>query len=391
MAAEDDRDALVWPDGFDAAKFLASHWQVSPLLMRQALGGADLWPAASEVLGVAEEPEADARLVVRQDNVYSVSEGPLENLPPSVSAGSVWTVLVQAMEVWYPPLHRLFGIFGFLPRWRFDDIMISVSGAGGGVGPHVDQYDVFLLQASGRRHWRWGGPRRDRLEGSPLRHMAGFSPDCEAVLEAGDILYLPPGVPHDGVALDESAMTVSIGFRAPGITDLASALADVVAERWSDDPEMEPRFTDADRTPGHDPRALGAGDVRALSSLLADTLADEELVIRAVGGQVSLGRFAPEGLDIAVTRAVLDDHFASGGRLELWSGSRLLHHERGDGTVFLFFDGVSAVASAAFGSTIIRRERIDGMDWAQWRKDDAIVGLLSAMVERGTFGMVDPD
>ncbi|MBT5435119.1 MAG: cupin domain-containing protein [Rhodospirillaceae bacterium] len=369
--------------------FLREHWQRAPLLVRGAIGDLAVMPGVADVLEIACEDAADARLVLRQGEEHQMESGPLAPARWNQLDETCWTILVQSMEVWMPQLQALRQSLGFLPFWRFDDIMVSVSSAGGGVGAHVDQYDVFLIQAAGRRRWRWGGPVGSLRPNTALRQVEGFYPTEEAVLEAGDLLYLPPGVVHEGTALDDGAMTVSVGFRAPGLSDLMSALADVAAERWQDDSEGEPRFGDAGRTPATDSNAIEAEDLAALKELMKAALDDDALFLRAVGGQVSLPRFAPEPLDQPVATDELDALFGRGGWLERWAGSRLFQCAGEENRATLCFDGVSAEVPSAFVTAVLSSDRIDAAAWRTWRSEPSAVAVVLAMVETGTYGVVE--
>ena len=382
-------NGITWPDTLDHAVFFASYWQQTPLVIPEALTPASDWPEAKDVLDVAAEPDADSRLVIRDNDTFRVTEGPLQGLESMIRDSEVaWTVLVQAMEVWFPTLHSLFDVFSFLPRWRFDDLMISVSGHGGGVGAHVDQYDVFLLQIAGDRRWSWGGPVGAPVEGSPLRQVAGFSPIETRDFGPGDILYLPPGVVHDGVALNEGAMTLSIGFRSPGVTDLVAALADVVDERWLGDTESEPRYRDNGRQAASNPYELDDHDLGGMIALFQNALKDRDLLTRAIGGQVTLPRLGPDSLEFEVTREAIERCLTQGGWLERWSGSRLAYARADQSEAILFFDGVSAPVTLAFAQDIVERERIDHKTWSCWQGDGRDRTCLLAMIERGTFGLV---
>ena len=287
--------AFRFPGGMDAAAFLAGYWQRRALFCAQALDAAAWRIEPEDLLSIAMEDGVSARLVSRQGDAFTLESGPfaeerLDRLP-----ARCWSVLVQAMEVWEPRYHGLIALFGFLPRWRIDDIMISLAGDGGGVGPHVDQYDVFLFQVAGRRRWSFGGPRHPLVEGAPLRLLSRFEPEEVVVAEPGDVLYLPPGLPHDGVALGEGCITVSIGFRAPGLVDLADRLAEAAAARWQEEVEAEPRFGDAGRGLPDDPWELPACDIARARAVLQAALDDDSLVARLLGEQVTMPRRGRRG------------------------------------------------------------------------------------------------
>jgi 50S ribosomal protein L16 3-hydroxylase len=216
--------------GTDA--FLESFWQKKPCLIRQAF--PDFIPELdmNDIAGLACEPLAESRLVSGSfsEQNWQLRYGPFDEQDFAALPDTCWTLLVQDVEKHYPPLGALLESFSFLPCWRLDDLMVSVAGAGGSVGPHVDQYDVFLIQAQGRRRWQLAETFDERLlAGCELNVLAAFEPEREWVLEPGDMLYLPPGVAHHGVAL-EQGMTWSVGMRAPSTADLLQALGEWLAE-----------------------------------------------------------------------------------------------------------------------------------------------------------------
>ena len=207
--------------GLSPADFMRRHWQKKPLLVRQAVpGGVDLI-ARARLFDLASHDEVESRLIVRQGGAWSLRQGPLKRamLPPLKQRE--WTLLVQGLDLHVPAARALLDRFRFVPDARLDDLMLSYASDGGGVGPHVDSYDVFLLQAQGRRRWRVGRVRSPEFApDAPLKILANFEPEDEWLLESGDMLYLPPGWAHDGVAEGECT-TCSIGFRAAGRDEIA--------------------------------------------------------------------------------------------------------------------------------------------------------------------------
>jgi 50S ribosomal protein L16 3-hydroxylase len=214
-----------------AEEFLDSYWQQRPLLIRQAF--PDFIPELNEddIAGLACDELAESRLVSGSypEHNWALRYGPFGEKDFSSLADENWTLLVQDVEKHYPPLQSLLSSFSFLPSWRIDDLMISVAAPGGSVGPHVDQYDVFLLQASGRRKWQIARSfDPGLLPDCELNVLQSFEPEQEWLLEPGDLLYLPPGVAHHGVAMDQG-MTWSIGMRAPSSADLLQGLGEWLA------------------------------------------------------------------------------------------------------------------------------------------------------------------
>ena len=220
----DTKQSLALLGGLSAAQFMRSHWQKKPLLVRQAIPGFVPPVARAALFDLAAQDGVESRLVQNIDGVWKLQSGPMgrRSLPPLKRPH--WTLLVQGVDLHSDPVHALMQQFRFVPDARLDDVMISYASDGGGVGPHFDSYDVFLLQAHGKRRWRIGRQKdltlRDDL---PLKILAQFEPEEEHVLEPGDMLYLPPGWAHDGIAEGE-CMTYSVGFRVPERADLAQEL-----------------------------------------------------------------------------------------------------------------------------------------------------------------------
>ena len=236
--------------GMSPARFLRDYWQKRPLLIRRAFSDFEPPLQPDDLAGLACEPAALARLIVHDEkrDRWQVNSGPLSEADFSRTPKRNWTLLVQDVDKWDADVARLLEPFAFLPSWRVDDVMVSYAEDGGGVGAHVDQYDVFLLQGVGQRHWAISddpaAPRAFRPD-MDLKQLTEFEPTHEWLLEAGDMLYLPPGVPHDGVAFGSPCMTFSIGMRAPSQAELTGDLADHIAERLPDDL----RYADPDLRP----------------------------------------------------------------------------------------------------------------------------------------------
>ncbi len=230
--------ALPLLGGISPAQFMKKYWQKKPLLIRQAIPGMRALLDRAELVDLAAQEDVQSRLVIQTPQSASrpwrLRHGPFSRkaLPPFKQSG--WTLLVQSVDLLDARVHALREQFRFVPDARLDDVMISYATDGGGVGPHFDSYDVFLLQAQGRRRWRFGRQKDLRLqEDMPLKILASFVPEQDVVLEPGDMLYLPPRYAHDGVAEGE-CMTYSIGFRAPDRVELAQALLQGLAEQAGD-------------------------------------------------------------------------------------------------------------------------------------------------------------
>jgi 50S ribosomal protein L16 3-hydroxylase len=216
--------------GLTPAQFMKRYWHKKPLLVRQAIPGFKPCLDRAGLVELAGREDVESRLIVHGDKGWKMKHGPLtrRSLPPF--AQKKWTFLVQGVDLHHEGVHQLMQQFRFVPDARLDDLMISYASDGGGVGPHFDSYDVFLLQAHGKRRWRIGRQKDLTLEeGVPLKILQNFEPEDEFVLEPGDMLYLPPKYAHDGIAEGE-CMTWSIGFRSPQAGELARELLQSLAD-----------------------------------------------------------------------------------------------------------------------------------------------------------------
>lgn len=259
--------------GLSPETFMRRHWHKRPLLVRQALRHPPELPTRDQLFALAARDEVESRLIRRTERGWQLRHGalPRRALPPLSRPG--WTLLVQDVDLHHEGAHRLLQAFRFVPDARLDDLMISYATDGGGVGPHFDSYDVFLLQVHGRRRWRIGRLDDDRLlDGVPLKILAHFHAEEEHVLEPGDMLYLPPRWAHDGVAEGE-CMTASIGFRAPRREELLREVLVRELEACEAD-EDSPLYRDprqaATATPARMPQALQDFALQAVQSLLQD-------------------------------------------------------------------------------------------------------------------------
>jgi 50S ribosomal protein L16 3-hydroxylase len=268
--------ALPLLGGLSPARFMKRHWQKKPLLVRAAVPGFAPLLGRAELFELAQRDEVESRLVAQTKQGWQLRRGPFTRraLPPLARPG--WTLLVQGVDLHVAAAHDLLAQFRFVPEARLDDLMISYATDGGGVGPHFDSYDVFLLQAQGRRRWRIGRQADLSLrEDVPLKVLANFVPEEEYVLEPGDMLYLPPGYAHDGIAEGE-CQTYSIGFRSPARSELARELlqrladdaAEIVGEAVYPDPGQP-----ATATPGALPTQLQRFAREALKAALREPLA----------------------------------------------------------------------------------------------------------------------
>ena len=258
-----------------AEQFLAEYWQQKPLLIRNAIPNFQP-PVDGDVLaGLSLEPEVESRLVVGKD--WQIEHGPFDEQRFQSLPEKDWTLLVQAVDLWLPEVAEILNHFGFLPRWRIDDIMVSYAADGGNVGPHFDNYDVFLLQGHGQRQWSVGGLCDENsalLPHANLRILANEEFTEQWTLDCGDMLYLPPKYSHHGIAIGECT-TYSIGFRAPTVTEM---LDDLTTELISQGGSNE-IFRDPLMTPEMANQPISKAHLEQIKSLLNKTLNDDELLL----------------------------------------------------------------------------------------------------------------
>ena len=268
--------ALTLLGGLTPEQFMKRYWQKKPLLIRQALPDMKPLIERTDLLNMLESEEVESRHIVRKGAKWTLKKGPMARKSlPSLKTPD-WTVLIQGADLHNDAVHALLQQFRFVPDARLDDLMISYATDGGGVGPHFDSYDVFLLQAQGQRKWRIGRQKKFELEeGLPLKIIKNFKPEAEFVLNPGDMLYLPPGFAHDGIAMGE-CMTYSVGFRVPRSAELASELLMGLSEEVAEiggspqdvlyqDPHQPAVFQDASV-----PKALQQFAAKAIAQALQD-------------------------------------------------------------------------------------------------------------------------
>ncbi len=300
------------PLGMPAKTFLQQYWQKKPLLIRNAFPDFVSPVSPEDLAGLACEEGALSRIVThdRASDTWSVRSGPfVEEEFPGMPHHD-WTLLVQDMDKWDPDIRALLGHFDFLPRWRIDDIMISFAAPGGSVGAHVDQYDVFLLQAQGHRRWQIdaseslgkGTPTTAFRDDVELKLLREFSPTHDWVLGPGDMLYLPPGVPHHGVAQD-ACLTFSIGMRAPSAADILGDFVDTLAA----DADESLRYRDDDLAPAEDAYEIDtAAMTRAVAALNALRMNDPERLGDWFGRFITLYRSVSDALNPDAPRSRIE-------------------------------------------------------------------------------------
>ncbi len=358
--------------GMPPAQFLRDYWQKKPLLIRNAFPAFDSPIQPEDLAGLACEEGALARIVRHdwQSDTWQIVNGPFPEEKFPDMPHQDWTLLVQDVDKWDADVRALLDHFPFLPRWRMDDIMVSFAAPGGSVGAHIDNYDVFLLQGVGHRRWQIdtrANPDETYRDDVPLRLLQHFKPNQDWVLNPGDMLYLPPGVPHHGIA-EDACLTISVGLRAPSSAELLEHYADTL----SFDADERIRYADSDLDTPKDPNEIDEAALdRALTALNQLRLSGREELGEWFGRFISAYRVAegqapsPEdaaGIDIA-------DSIAAGAHWQRHPYTRMAWRKSGDGAL-LFANGGAWQASVADAKLIAAAEYPDA-------------GLLAALSSKG--------
>ena len=337
--------------------FLDRYWQKRPLLLRGAVAGFTGPLDRRGLFALACRDDVESRLVVRSGRTWNMEHGPFRRRQLGALPPKGWTLLVQGVNLVLPAADELLRRFRFVPYARLDDVMVSYAAPGGGVGPHVDSYDVFLLQGFGRRRWRIGTPSDlELLPNVPVKILRRFRPRREWVLGPGDMLYLPPRYAHDGVAV-EACTTWSVGFRAPAARELSTALLDFMHDRF----DADGVYADPDLRPTREPARIDGAFAARVSAMVAPISRDRKLVTEFLGtwltepkrqvvfsrpeNPLSRGRFmqatARHGIRLDLRSQMLydDRHLFINGEALRWpadsTGSlRALANERGLGPGF---------------------------------------------------------
>ncbi|HEY5802537.1 MAG TPA: cupin domain-containing protein [Lysobacter sp.] len=366
LAVPIEIDASAHPPlGMAPERFLRDYWQKKPLLIRNAFPGFESPLQPEDLAGLACEEAALSRIVMhdRDKDRWTLRHGPFDEAEFPDMPHQDWTLLVQDMDKWDSDIAALLPAFSFLPRWRIDDVMVSFAAPGGSVGAHVDQYDVFLLQAQGHRRWQIDARANPPLEfrnDADLKLLREFSASHEWVLGPGDMLYLPPGVPHNGVA-EDACLTFSVGMRAPSAAELLGDFVDTLAA----DADESLRYADPDLAPAADPAEIDTAAMnRAVEALNLLRMNDPDRLGDWFGRFMTVYRAAGEVRPGADTRSRIEiewdlQHDASLHR-HPWSRMAWRRaHGKGEPSR-LFVSGQSHELPAHDASAIANAAMLDG-------------------------------
>lgn len=363
----------------DKEAFLAQHWQRKPLLIRHAIPSFRTPLGADELAGLAMEDGVESRIIEHRDGGWWLQHGPFNEA--DYRRDTPWTLLVQAVDHHVPEVAALRQLVAFLPQWRVDDVMVSYAVDGGSVGPHYDNYDVFLLQGEGTRRWQLGqfcDAGSALLPHEELRILRDFECTEEYLLQPGDILYLPPGLAHWGVAQGECT-TFSIGFRAPRINDMVSRWVDSLLEQL--DPELF--YSDSHIEPASRAGEIRPRDLERVQAQLQAAI-DQDSGNHWFGELVTEPRYEPaaDDDDLAEARALLTQGPAF---VALSPAARLAWQQEADGIV-VFGNGSARLFPAAVLPTLVglceRGQLADGQ-LAAALQNDPERELLDHLLELG--------
>ncbi|WP_371366482.1 JmjC domain-containing protein [Pseudomonas sp. QL9] len=379
--------------GISADEFLRDYWQKKPLLVRQALPGFESPLEPDELAGLSLEESVESRIVLEHGKTpWEMRRGPFTEETYKELPENDWTLLVQAVDQFVPEVAELLEHFKFLPSWRIDDVMISYAAPGGGVGPHFDNYDVFLLQGHGRRRWKIGqmcDADSPMLPHADLRILANFEQSEEWVLEPGDMLYLPPRVAHYGIAEDD-CMTYSVGFRAPSAAEVLTHFTDFLAQFLSD----EERYSDAGMSAvksDEDQHKIQRDALDRLKNLLQEHMSDERLLLTWFGQFMTEPRYPELVTGEEIDDGELQQALREGAVLVRNPSARLAWSEVDVG-LLLFSSGQSVVLPKHMEpllKLVCSADALHSENLGQWLADEDGRKLLAELVKQGSLEFAD--
>jgi 50S ribosomal protein L16 3-hydroxylase len=371
--------------GISPEVFLRDYWQKKPLLIRRAFPDLDNPLSADELAGLALEEEVESRIVLTQGATpWELRRGPFTEDDFRTLPERDWTLLVQAVDQFVPEVADLMKAFSFLPAWRLDDVMISYAAPGGSVGPHFDNYDVFLLQSQGRRRWILGQHCDDEsslLPHSDLRILSHFEEQQQWVLEPGDMLYIPPGVAHHGIAEDE-CMTCSVGFRAPSHSEILLHFTDFLSQYLGDDQ----RYSDSGMLPATQPAVIDDQSIERLQSIVLDLVQDKTALATWFGRHMTEPRYPELIQPQELPNGTLLEELHNGYGLIRNASTRLAYRLEGENGLVLFASGEHCVLPATLlplVQLVCNDDYIDSEALLAWQHDDEAWTLVEQLLAKG--------
>jgi 50S ribosomal protein L16 3-hydroxylase len=286
---------------FPIDEFLSDYWQKKPLLLRNALPDIASPVSAELLAGLACEEDVESRIIIQHENDWELLQGPFNEDAFTTLPKSHWTLLVQAVDHWMPEATKFLQQFNFIPRWRIDDLMMSYASDGGGVGPHFDNYDVFLVQTEGKRKWEIGGLCSDDselVENLPVSILRNFNAQESWILEPGDMLYVPPGFAHNGVAQGDHCITCSVGFRAPSHSEIVREYSDYISEHLSE----SLRYQDPDDIVQINTGEISRNTIDEIKKILSNYMEDQTLISDWFGRYITTPKYHEEAEDVSIKK-----------------------------------------------------------------------------------------
>ena len=386
---------LTFPAGITTDEFLQDYWQKKPLYIPAALNGFDDPLEPEELAGLACEDEIAARIILDNgNNDWQVRNNPFSEDDFTSLPATHWTVLVQDLNKHIGELDLLLEAFSFLPAWRIDDVMVSYAAPHGGVGPHTDQYDVFLLQGMGTRRWQISSGKDDQelIEGLDLRILKNFTAEQEFLLQPGDMLYLPPGVQHYGVS-DEPCMTYSIGLRAPSQLELLGDYIDHSTLKQNN--EAEPRYRDPSLANNHNSGEISTEAIENITALIKNIPSDADEIKQWFGQFITSTHHALENIPLQPETDAQEflHHIQQGNVLYRNAASRFAYIENSDSTD-IFVDSSSITLTGALANaaiTICNHRQFTANELSDLLANTECLDLLCAWHENGLLEFADDD
>ncbi|MFQ3207927.1 MAG: 50S ribosomal protein L16 3-hydroxylase [Glaciecola sp.] len=379
---------------FDKTHFLNEYWQKKPCIIRGFVESFTDPIDEHELAGLAQEDEIDSRIVAYSNGKWTASQGPFETFE-DVCIGA-WSLLVQGVDRYIDDVDELTQLVNFIPNWRLDDVMISFSNEGAGVGPHTDEYDVFIIQGKGSRRWQVGLPG-DYTESIPhplLKQIDGFKAIIDEVLLPGDVVYIPPKHPHNGVALSD-CMNYSIGFRAPTALELLSGLIDensidsAVSERYTDPELLSLRTIDTKSA------AINSSELAKIKQRISQLINSEQAEHALLQLLSRQGLPNDEALKADYSVEEVRNELLEGVSLARMTGVKPIYAEQQTSENFVFFiDGnafkVSIKLNSAFDILLNNKDVSFGIDIEEDVLDNPeFVDVVTNLINTGYWVLVD--
>ena len=324
--------------GMSLQTFLSEYWQKQPLLIRNALNAINSPITAEELAGLACEKHIESRIIIQDGTDWQLMHGPFEENTFNNLPNSHWTLLVQAVDHWIPTAAQFIELFNFIPRWRIDDLMVSYACYGGGVGPHFDQYDVFLVQTHGQREWQVGhqytedAPMEENL---PVKILKDFQPKDRWLLDAGDILYLPPGFGHNGIAKEDGCITCSVGFRAPSHTEILREYTDYIGDQLTE----ADRYSDPTLVAQNNTGEISDTAISQLQEILMHYANDEASIRDWFGRHITTPKYTQqEKSELKIDQQQIQNYLAANKSIYRNESSRFAYQTFEEKT-YLYIDG----------------------------------------------------